>query len=56
MNMVVSEAEGGMVIIYPLFFPSVIHLSGGWILELMYMYVLISLNFLLIRQTTLEPY
>jgi len=58
-NMVVSEAEGGTSG-YDNYLPtifSVCHSPEGWILlGLMYMYVLTSLCFLLIRQATLEPY
>jgi len=54
-NMVIGEAEEGTSGVL-LFFQSVIHLSDGWILGLMFMCVLTSLCFLLIRPATLEPY
>ena len=45
----------GMVILYLLFFQFVIRLSGGWTVGLIFMCVLMSLCFLLIRSAGLQP-
>jgi hypothetical protein len=44
-----------MVILYLLFFQFVIHLSGGWIVVPIFMYVLMFLCLLPTRSAGLEP-
>jgi hypothetical protein len=50
-----EKEHQGMVIFYLLFFQCVIHLSGGMILVLIFMCVLICFCFLLISAKVLEP-
>jgi hypothetical protein len=57
-NMVINETGGGtsgMVILYPIFFQSVIHLSGGWTVVLISMCVLIYLCLHPFRSAGVEP-
>jgi hypothetical protein len=53
--LILKEEHLGMVIIYLLFFQFVIHLSGEWMVMLIFMYVLTFLCLLPIRSGGLEP-